>query len=1191
MQNNLTIKTAISNNGINFLIGGTMKQIIITLCLLTCLLTALFAKTELDYSDNTVLIVLTPEASHPTQTLPPTFFGDIQLKQVENLSLIHNEKALEALKERGSQYRAIYKLTLTSNDKTMVLEAIQQLTKIQGIESASPDYLHHTDIEPNDENYIYQWGLNTLHGIQAPQAWDTTTGTQSIRVGVIDTGMANHPDLLANLTTGYDFELNNEITTDDAVGHGTLVSGVIGAVGDNEIGVAGVNWNVTLVPLQVSNYGFGIEESFIVAAIHYAINRWGTNEQISILNQSISGYGEFPTDTRLPAINNYPGLFVWSAGNGGADGIGDDVDTFTPYIQSYNLSNLIAVGAIESVGIKSPYSNYSSSGAFVHVYAPGSGILSSAVNAHYIVENGQLVLVFDYDYAAVNGTSLSAPHASGVAALLLSANPALTAPQLKQLLISGADPLTISTPYGQQVVNRLNAHQSVQLATNFSNIALSPLSYNFGVIEVYQTSPSQDFTITIIGNGSYTIGSITVTGAFENDFNVNAAGLPWHLNAGDSATFTATFLPLSSGAKTASIKIYSTTNELLGNIDLAGAGWLQYVVAPYTQGFENIYNLSDINWGGDLHSGSRVIPSWGVGFSFGLAMCVDSTHPTQSVYTPAISGITPQTVLSFAYRLNRQGDSFDPYPQDHSIQFTNDMVYIEASTTGPSGPYNVIHEINMGNHAPATWSTPFRLLEIPLSAYSDQAVNIRFRVVRDNASSAWYFNLDDVAIHDFPAPQIIFANQSVNNVTLHWLPPLNPEGLSGYSLYRNAFLFANLPATSQAFTHEDADPREYLYSVRAVYETGTSNRNSVRVDVPNIRSLPYAQDFNQDVTADDIGWMDIYLPNSGIIPLTGVNGSNGLVLTTYIYPIIGDIAHAHTRTPQFTGVTENTVLSLDYRIVYQPSSWYNELTAYQLGNTERVLIQVSTTNHIGGTTIYVINQSNHIPSTDFATLALPLSVFNAQVINLTIQTSFYTDCSFIIDNVIITDSLVQGPPRNLAALPGDNSVDLAWQAPASAIPLGYKVYRGGVAISDLITICAYHDDTAVNGNEYTYYVTALYSEGVEMASETVTVQLLSENDEVIVPMVTALAGNYPNPFNPETVIRFSLARECPVVIEVFNLKGQKVRSLVSDVYGAGVHNVVWNGLSDNGRQVGSGIYFYRMVAGEYRAVRKMVMLK
>jgi len=104
-------------------------------------------------------------------------------------------------------------------------------------------------------------------------------------------------------------------------------------------------------------------------------------------------------------------------------------------------------------------------------------------------------------------------------------------------------------------------------------------------------------------------------------------------------------------------------------------------------------------------------------------------------------------------------------------------------------------------------------------------------------------------------------------------------------------------------------------------------------------------------------------------------------------------------------------------------------------------------------------------------------------------------------------------------------------------------------------------------------------------------QTNSIDDNVALPVVTGLLQNYPNPFNPETVLRFSMAREGLVLIDVFNIRGQKVRTLVSGVYGAGEHSVVWNGVSDTGQSVGSGVYFYRMSASGFTGVRKMLLLK
>jgi len=101
----------------------------------------------------------------------------------------------------------------------------------------------------------------------------------------------------------------------------------------------------------------------------------------------------------------------------------------------------------------------------------------------------------------------------------------------------------------------------------------------------------------------------------------------------------------------------------------------------------------------------------------------------------------------------------------------------------------------------------------------------------------------------------------------------------------------------------------------------------------------------------------------------------------------------------------------------------------------------------------------------------------------------------------------------------------------------------------------------------------------------------SDSDITVKPWVTGLLANYPNPFNPSTTIAFELASEGRVVIDIYNIKGQKVKTLGGGVYGAGVHSVVWNGDDVKGRSVGSGIYFYRMVSAGYVGVRKMVMMK
>jgi len=1156
-----------------------MKKTFILLGLILILANIHATKPDYDFSDNTVIVVLKPEYSDYSKSVPDSFFGDLQNVKIENLSLIHNPKAIEALHKRGSSYQSIYKITLPTRDKALIHQTIEILNKNPQIDFATPDYILPLDVAPNDPFYSSQWALHGTHGIQAEQAWDIATGSHAVRVGVIDTGIANHSDLDANVTTGYDFVYEDTVTTDDEAGHGTFIAGIIGSVGDNDNGISGVNWAVTIVPLQVVMMIGPIAaplESAVLSAINYATNTWGTDEQISVINQSISGYGADTQDPRLLAINNYPGLFVWSAGNDGRD-----VDNFF-----YNyLDNVIAVGAIQSDGQKCDFSNYSTSGANVHVYAPGSSVLSTYPDERY-----------EFWF----GTSFSAPHVVGVAALLLSVNPTLTALQIKQIIVNSADDLTIEIPSGEQVVKRLNANNAVRYATSMAHIAVSPTSYNFGNIEPQQTSPNQTFTVSILGNGAYSVDSITLTGENADEFNLYINGLPWYLNAGGSETFTVSFAPTSRGAKTAKIHIVSNDGEFLSIIDLSGTGLVDNDTIPYYQDFNTPNSLAELGWGGSEENCYGIVGNWGISSSKGLALGVNNAVQSQYVYTTSLSGITANTVLSFAYRIINGGYYFDLYPPDHMLS-NADKVYIEVSTTGATGAYTVLHEINSTNHL-HIYDEPFFLLELPLSAYAAQTVNIRFRAVTafPTYDYGWYFNLDDLVISDFPSPASITASVSANNVTLSWTPPANPQNLIGYIPFRDDTPLLQTPINTLTYTDENVGRGKYCYGVRAVYNGGLSNRKTILVDVGNVAFIPYTLDFNQVTSLLYIGWKDYFQEHnySGLFDFSGVNGSKGLVLTKHVYPMFGTISWPSAYSPAFIGITEHTTLSFAYRIVNITEDWQGELTATTLNANDRVIIETSTTGMDGGpfTPFYEINSTNHISSTDFATATIPLADFNGQELNLLFTTRDSRQgmvWSCVIDDIVIADNATQGPPRELVATPDFRSVRLNWLTPASAIPLGYKVYRDGEAITGMLTALYYQDDDVTNGVEYTYYVTAVYADGLEVASEPVTAVpgAGAELDEASVVYVTALGGNYPNPFNPETVISFSLGRSGFVNIDVYNVRGQRVRALVSEVYEAGVHSMVWNGCADDGRSVGSGVYFYRMVSGDYVGVKKMLLLK
>ena len=197
-------------------------------------------------------------------------------------------------------------------------------------------------------------------------------------------------------------------------------------------------------------------------------------------------------------------------------------------------------------------------------------------------------------------------------------------------------------------------------------------------------------------------------------------------------------------------------------------------------------------------------------------------------------------------------------------------------------------------------------------------------------------------------------------------------------------------------------------------------------------------------------------------------------------------------------------------------------------------------------------------------------------------------------------------PNNLIAISNDNIVNLTWdhvQPPESTGKnqtnrefQSFNVYRNvdsGTFEVLANTIDLTYDDILEAAGEYNYYITAVYDQENESeASNTETVIWDGTgSDDPLIPLVNALYQNSPNPFNPETRINFDLKEDWQVNLEIYNIKGQKVRTLINNQLSAGWHSIIWNGKDDNNKPVSSGIYFYKIMAGEFQATRKMLLMK
>jgi len=275
--------------------------------------------------------------------------------------------------------------------------------------------------------------------IDAPTAWDVQSGSKSVIVGVIDTGIdRDHEDLQANMWTnpgesgggketnnidddgnglvddfrGWDF-INNDNNPFDDNDHGTHVSGTIGAVGNNSVGVVGVNWNVSIMALKFLGGDGSGDTGDAVEAIIY-----GTNQGAKVLSNSWGGGGRSrAVEDAIRFANDRGVLFVAAAGNESSDN-----DTFPSFPANYQVDNVVSVASSTSSDDISSFSN--TGRRSVHLAAPGSGILSTKPRDQY--QN-------------LSGTSMATPHVSGAAALVWAQFPSLTMAEVKIRILGSVD--------------------------------------------------------------------------------------------------------------------------------------------------------------------------------------------------------------------------------------------------------------------------------------------------------------------------------------------------------------------------------------------------------------------------------------------------------------------------------------------------------------------------------------------------------------------------------------------------------------------------------------------------------------------------------------------------------------------------------------------------------------------------------
>ncbi len=377
--------------------------------------------------------------------------GEVLVRFKEHVKNVHDKETVRlrnlSVRRKFNVVKNLYHFSIPPG--TDVIQTVQELSSDPDILSAEPNYIYSALIVPNDEFFENQWGMSIIN---APPAWDKGTDSSGVVIAVIDSGVDyNHPDLSDNIwkdsqnNPGYN-AIKNDNDPMDQHSHGTHCAGVIGAMGNNEIGVCGVNWQVKIMVLKfLDAYGNGTLADAI-RCIEYVADRYDEGVNIAAVSNSWGGNSySLLLYNAIDELRTRNVLFVAAAGNNARD-----ADAMPIYPAAFNLPNIISVASSEQDDDVSTFSNYGK--ISVDIAAPGTSIYSTVLST-----NPKSI------YDIKSGTSMATPFVAGAAGLLSAMMDVSDSAQLKEWILRGADRLhqwTNLTMTG----GRLNLAESLRIA-------------------------------------------------------------------------------------------------------------------------------------------------------------------------------------------------------------------------------------------------------------------------------------------------------------------------------------------------------------------------------------------------------------------------------------------------------------------------------------------------------------------------------------------------------------------------------------------------------------------------------------------------------------------------------------------------------------------------------------------------------
>ncbi len=478
------------------------------------------------------------------------------------------------------------------------------------VEYAEPNYIVHAHVVPNDPYYASrQWGLQKIN---AESGWSVTTGTSQTVIAVIDTGVNyDHEDLVGKVIKGYNFVDNTADPMDDQYpGHGTACSGVIGALTDNGLGIAGLDWNTKILAVKALDSDGSGSHADVAAAIHYSADHGA-----AVLSMS---FGDTQGSSTLRSAVDYAYaqgcLLVASAGNDGVT---------TPAYPAGYTDKVIAVAATDSNDRRSVWNSSQSSnyGTWITVSAPGTDIFTLQRSSPW--------------YRSLSGTSFSCPFVAGLAGLLLGLHPTWGQSEVTDQIKSTCTNIDALNPGAEGMMGAGRIDVSRALNAPFASITSPADNANItGTVNITGNASGESFDSYKLEIGKGITPSVwTQIGATHTTPIVNGLLETWQTVPGPNGLYTLRLTVTSNGLSESTATVQVNINnplEVLGKV-LAGPNpfstlkgetfQIQYTLSVDTHVVFEIYSMTGeriirvendqaggkqtLSWNGNYQDGRR----------------------------------------------------------------------------------------------------------------------------------------------------------------------------------------------------------------------------------------------------------------------------------------------------------------------------------------------------------------------------------------------------------------------------------------------------------------------------------------------------------------------------------------------------------------------------------------------------------